>query len=391
MHILEIPSFFPPYGGLFCLDQAKALRALGHEVRIVSNVQLGISVGGKDYLALPYNRQWTEMDGISVYQSYQRGIPKVIRYNVNRWVAIVCSLFRDYVARYGKPDILHAHCAKWAGYAAMLIGKEYGIPYVITEHLPLMLLEGEFGPAPSMAWQIPLLKQAYNEAGMVLPVSEELVDDVACYFGKDYRWQYLSNTIDTDFFHYQKREPLHGRPYRFCCLADYYYRKGYDVLFEAYKLLQQKPVETELYIAGLYTDGSKCQTEIERMGLKHVYSYGRIEKEAVRGLLYKCDALVLPSRSEVQPLALLEAMSTGIPVVSTECVPRCQRLSGCSIVPIGDAESLARAMLQVVEQPATDGKLYAEQVVRLASPAVVGRQLEAIFQSLVSSATYSER
>lgn len=391
MHILEIPSFFPPYGGLFCLDQAKALRALGHEVRIVSNVQLGISVGLRDYLTLPYRRYEHELDGITVLQSYQRGVPKVVRPNVDRWVNIVRSMFHDYVARYGKPDILHAHCAKWAGYAAMLIGKEYGIPYVITEHLPLMLLEGEFGPAPSVSWQIPLLKQAYNEAGMVLPVSEELVDDVACYFGKDYRWQYLSNTIDTDFFHYQEREPLQGRPYRFCCLADYYYRKGYDVLFEAYKLLQQKPVETELYIAGLFTDSTKCQAEIERKGLKHVYSYGRIEKEAVRGLLYKCDALVLPSRSEVQPLVLLEAMSTGIPVVSTECVPRCQRLSGCSIVPIGDAESLARAMLQVVEQPATDGKLYAEQVVRLASPAVVGRQLEAIFQSLVSSATYSER
>lgn len=384
MHILEIPSFFPPYGGLFCLDQAKALRALGHEVRIVSNVQLGISVGGKDYLALPYNRQWTEMDGISVYQSYQRGIPKVIRYNVNRWVAIVCSLFRDYVARYGKPDILHAHCAKWAGYAAMLIGKEYGIPYVITEHLPLMLLEGEFGSAPSMAWQIPLLKQAYNEAGMVLPVSEELVDDVACYFGKDYRWQYLSNTIDTDFFHYQKREPLHGRPYRFCCLADYYYRKGYDVLFEAYKLLQQKPVETELYIAGLFTDGSKCQTEIERMGLKHVYSYGRIEKEAVRGLLYKCDALVLPSRSEVQPLVLLEAMSTGIPVVSTECVPRSLRMAGNTIVPIGDAESLFRA-LQSIMTMNTDGQHLSAQVSQLASPDVVGKKLEGIFSEVLSS------
>lgn len=384
MHILEIPSFFPPYGGLFCLDQAKALRALGHEVRIVSNVQLGISVGGKDYLALPYNRQWTEMDGISVYQSYQRGIPKVIRYNVNRWVAIVCSLFRDYVARYGKPDILHAHCAKWAGYAAMLIGKEYGIPYVITEHLPLMLLEEEFGPAPSMAWQIPLLKQAYNEAGMVLPVSEELVDDVACYFGKDYRWQYLSNTIDTDFFHYQKREPLHGRPYRFCCLADYYYRKGYDVLFEAYKLLQQKPVETELYIAGLFTDGSKCQTEIERMGLKHVYSYGRIEKEAVRGLLYKCDALVLPSRSEVQPLVLLEAMSTGIPVVSTECVPRSLRMAGNTIVPIGDAESLFRA-LQSIMTMNTDGQHLSAQVSQLASPDVVGKKLGGIFSEVLSS------
>ena len=42
MHILEIPSFFTPYGGEFCLEQAKALKALGHEVRILSNVQLGI-------------------------------------------------------------------------------------------------------------------------------------------------------------------------------------------------------------------------------------------------------------------------------------------------------------------------------------------------------------
>ena len=40
MHILEIPSFFTPYGGEFCLDQAKALKAVGHEVRILSNVQL---------------------------------------------------------------------------------------------------------------------------------------------------------------------------------------------------------------------------------------------------------------------------------------------------------------------------------------------------------------
>ena len=28
MHILEIPSFFTPYGGEFCLEQAKVLKAL---------------------------------------------------------------------------------------------------------------------------------------------------------------------------------------------------------------------------------------------------------------------------------------------------------------------------------------------------------------------------
>ena len=97
MHILEIPSFFPPYGGLFCLDQAKALKALGHEVRILSNVQLGATIGLRDYVVRPYLRYEHVMDGIIVYQSYQRGLPGVIRYNVNRWVNIVCSMFDDYV------------------------------------------------------------------------------------------------------------------------------------------------------------------------------------------------------------------------------------------------------------------------------------------------------
>ena len=49
MHIVEIPSFFPPYGGEFCLEQSKALRSLGHEVRIISNVQLSVKKSPKDY------------------------------------------------------------------------------------------------------------------------------------------------------------------------------------------------------------------------------------------------------------------------------------------------------------------------------------------------------
>ena len=386
MHILEIPSFFPPYGGLFCLDQAKALVAQGHEVRILSNVQLGVSIGLKDYLTLPYGRYEHLMDGIMVYQSYQRGVPKLIRHNVSRWVSIVLSMFADYVKQYGKPDILHAHCAKWAGYAAMQIAKECHLPYVITEHLPLMLLEEEFGPAPSTAWQIPLLKQAYQEADMVIPVSEELVDDMTCYYGKEYKWQYLSNTINTDFFHYQPRPSRGGRPFRFCCLADYYYRKGYDVLFAALQELQAKGLAVDLYVAGLFTDGSKCRSEIERMGLRSVNAYGRLDKQGVRDLLYECDALVLASRSEVQPLVLLEAMSTGIPVVSTECVPRCLRIEGgCMIVPIGDAKALAAAMEGVMAHEAINGRALSEQVARLASPQVVGRKLEQVFNGVLAS------
>ena len=385
MHILESPSFFPPYGGLFCLDQAKALAALGHEVRILSNVQLGASVGLKDYLTLPYGRYEHLMDGIMVYQSYQRGVPKMILHNVSRWVTIVQSMFADYEKRYGLPDIIHAHCAKWAGYAAMLISREYGIPYVITEHLSYKMFEEEFGLAPSTAWQIGLLKEAYREAACVVHVSEEQVDNIAPYFGRDYRWQYISNTIDVDFYHHQSRLPLTGRPFRFCCLANYWPLKGYDVLFEALRHLQSGGLGAELHVAGLFTDGKKCKQAIDQVQLRNVHTYGRVDKQRVRSLLYECDALVLPSRSEVQPLVLLEAMSTGIPVVATECTPRCLRIEGgCTIVPVDDARALAEAMKGLMLTDHPDGQCLSEKVRAMASPAVIGRRLSELFTQIKS-------
>ena len=380
MHILELPSFFAPYGGLFCLDQAKALAALGHEVRILSNVQLGVTVNWKDYLTLPWHRYEHEMDGIAVCQSYQRGVPKMVRHNVERWVSTVCAMFENYVARYGRPDILHAHCAKWAGYVAMLISREYGIPYVITEHLSYKMFEEEFGPAPSTAWQIGLLKDAYREAACVVHVSEEQVDNIAPYFGRDYRWQYISNTIDVDFYHHQSRLPLTGRPFRFCCLANYWPLKGYDVLFEAFRSLRRAHPQVELAIAGRGTDSRDCRSQMT----EGMTTHGLIAREEVRQLLYESDALVLASRSEVQPLVLLEAMSTGIPVVATTCIPRCLQLGeGCSIVPVDDAQALAAAMHAVMKNGPIDGASLSAQVATIASPRAIGRQLEQLFSEVM--------
>jgi len=322
-----------------------------------------------------------------VCQSYQRGLPRLVRYNVVRWVSIVESMFRDYILKYGKPDILHAHCAKWAGYAAMKISQRYGIPYVITEHLSLMSLEDEFGSAPSGAWQIPRLRQAYEQAAMVLPVAEELVADTARYYGLDYQWQQLSNVIDTDFFHYEERPGRTAdKPFRFCCVADYAYRKGYDVLLDACRLLQDQGCNMKLYIAGRQTDGRACQAAIAKRQLKHVICFGQLSRDAVKNLLYESDSLVLASRSEVQPLVVFEAMSTGIPVVGTTSIPRCQRLgNGCRIVPVDDAAALAEAMLNLSKEPPVDGRQLSEQVRQIASPEVVGKQLEQIFSDVLAS------
>jgi glycosyltransferase involved in cell wall biosynthesis len=379
MHILEIPSFFTPYGGEFCLEQAKALKALGHEVRILSNVQLGITIGGKDFLVLPSCRFEHERDGITIYQSYQRGWPRMVHHNVMRWVDIVCSMFTEYVAKYGKPDILHAHCAKWAGYAAMIISREYGIPYVITEHLPKLILEPELGPAPSTAWQVPLLKEAYHEAAQVITVSDELVAELADYFGHDFRHVTIGNVVNTDFYAFRKRRLMAGRRFAFCCPAVFNHRKGYDVLFKAFALLAKVCPETELHIAGRGTDSKDCRKLMRFYGLKgNVTCHGALDAEGMKRLYYQSDALVLATRNESQGLVIAEAMSTGIPAISTQGVPKSMQLdAGFRYVPVGDAEALMKEMQKAVGRPVTEeeGRHLAELVERRFAPSVIGAQI----------------
>ena len=145
MHILEIPSFFPPHGGLFVLEQARALQTQGNMVRILACVQLGMSVDGSFYLRARRDRWWEEMNGVEVYRSYMRTVPCCIRPNQQRWCRIVQEMYEDYKQRYGRPDVLHAHCCQWAGVAARMIAEREGIPFFITEHLSSGLFNHFYG------------------------------------------------------------------------------------------------------------------------------------------------------------------------------------------------------------------------------------------------------
>ena len=401
MHILEIPSFFPPYGGAFCIDQSKALAAMGNTVRIVACVNISARMTPGLYLKAPLRAYKVEIQGIEVIRKEIRTVPPVrnfsplIKYNFKRWVDNVEKVVDKYVAEYGRPDIIHAHCCKWAGYAAMLVGRKYGVPYVITEHLPFGILCSELGKPEDNPWQAEFMREAYHDAALVIPVAEEEVDDIAPYFGTDYKWKMVSNTIDTSFFAYRQRQPLNGRQFVFCCVADFIPRKGYDVLFEAVKRFRKelngiygdKWNGIKLVIAGRDTDSEEMKAMLKQNGLADCTEVcGGVDKYKVREILYSSDCFVLATRSEVQPLVLLEAMSTGIPVVSTEAIPRCERIEGaCFISKTDDAVDFARQMRKVYDSTDICGKKISESIAAMASPAVVGNILNGLFDGVCKS------
>lgn len=109
--------------------------------------------------------------------------------------------------------------------------------------------------------------------------------------------------------------------------------------------------------------------------------HGEISKSAILDLLYHSDALVLATRGETQGLVLLEAMSTGIPAISTEAIPPSVRPEeGCVFVPVDDADALADAMKTAVSSPMTDGAKLSEIARRMASPVAIARRIESVLQ-----------
>ena len=90
---------------------------------------------------------------------------------------------------------------------------------------------------------------------------------------------------------------------------------------------------------------------------------------------------MLATRGETQGLVLLEALSTGIPAISTEAIPPSVRpQEGCVFVPIDDADALSKAMISVISSPMTDGVRLFEIARQMASPDAIARQIAHVFE-----------
>jgi glycosyltransferase involved in cell wall biosynthesis len=98
---------------------------------------------------------------------------------------------------------------------------------------------------------------------------------------------------------------------------------------------------------------SDLEAQIKTLGLEHsVKLLGQFD--TITPFLAAADVFVLPSRWEGLPIALLEAMSLGLPIVAT-------RVEGVDeavldhvhglLVPVGDAAALSEAILQLLRDP----------------------------------------
>jgi glycosyltransferase involved in cell wall biosynthesis len=129
--------------------------------------------------------------------------------------------------------------------------------------------------------------------------------------------------------------------------------KGPDVLVAV--LEQLRGDAPELFVVLTGPARGYVRRELERREIAHTHVFARSRSELAR-VYHALDAYIVSSRQEGGPKAVLEAMATGVPVVSTR-VGQAQEIIDHGrnglLVDVDDIEALASAVQQVrAESPA---------------------------------------
>lgn len=165
------------------------------------------------------------------------------------------------------------------------------------------------------------------------------------------------------------------------------YRKGLDILIKAWEQVcrDRPPQDLRLLLVGTGSDADKLHQQISQMQLPGVIWINEyiLDRTTIRNYLSAADIYTLPSRHEGFPVAPLEAMACGLPVVAADApgVPDILEkgeLSGGLVVPREDATALALALGRVLDDPVWRcelGKRARHRVETSFSLEVVGKQL----------------
>lgn len=346
MHVLCLPSFYPtahlPQNGTFFRTQFEVLARQG--------VTTGVAY--LERLGLRRDLSLSNLSGYRFQPVYsQEGLLHVVRrkgwylFGGAQLAGLMTSHFTalavgDYIRRYGRPDLLHAHQAQWAGVAACLASRWFGIPYLVTEHSHYLLT----GELPRSV--LPMIITAYAHAARVIAVSHVLADVIAS-FGIIDTLQIIPNGVDENFFTLPTAPPRHDY-FQFISIGRLVTEKRFDLLLRAFARLIRHVPYARLLIVGDGPEYANLLALRDELSLSVTFT-GSLHAQAVRDALQSSDALVSCSDVETFGIVLLEAMACGVPVIATRSGGPKDIVTEQSglLVPPQDVTALADAMRQM--------------------------------------------
>ncbi|MHB8837658.1 MAG: glycosyltransferase [Gemmatimonadaceae bacterium] len=317
MHVLVLPSWYHtqdrPYAGTFFRDWALAMQTAGMRVGVAfpemrSLRQFNVARMRESHFQTTVDHS----DGFPCVRlrSWNPGAQYALGGLV--WAQFAQGAIDSYIKRYGRPDLVAAYSAHWAGYAAFIAQRRLGLPYVITE------VDTQFGLGAVRGLRARLARRAYASANAVIAISDNLHSQIR-KIGELLASLVLPCTVDDRYWTPPPAKRT-ARPFTFYTQAHFAPRKGFDLLLRAFARAFAGDPDVRLWIGGDGAIGGELRRLASQLGLDTKVSFlGALPRDGVRRAMWEADCFVLPSLAENFGVVLIEALATGLPLISTRC------------------------------------------------------------------------
>ena len=334
LRVLLVGPLPPPAGGMANQTRqlAELLRAEGAQVELVQ-------------VNAPYRPAWAErLKGA-------RALFRLLPYLLHLWRGC------------GRADVVHVMANSgwsWHLFAApaVWIAALRGTPVVVNYR------GGEADAFLQHAgrWVRPTMRRA---GALVLPSAFLL--EVFARHGMDGR--IVANIIDLDRFQPASTPPVFGASPHLVVARNLEPIYGNDVALEAFARVLERFPGACLSVAGSGPEAAALADLAQRLGIAaQVRFSGRLDREQMAVLYRDAHLMLNASRVDNMPNALLEALASGVPVVSTRAggIPFMVKDGHTAmLVAVDDAAAMAAAAIEVLENHDLRARLVAAGLVEV--------------------------
>jgi len=356
---------YPHIGGLsnYITALSEGLRKQGHHVDIVSPNQFSKSRAEK-------MRQAVVPELKSFFNTrYGSSNSTIIRNQKNMYIYERMLLENINFKKY---DIFHAQDIFTANILGR-INEQYGKRLIFTPHGMFTFNRIKFGIFKKGSleefYHMVLEKKAIDNADHIIILSDSFRRPLMKLGAKQQNMTTVLTGIDYPHKYHTENTSSSHKKIVITCVARLGPRKGHNILLDALSQIGKKYTDNvKVLIVGDGEMRHSLEDQVNHLNLSMVEFLG--QRNDVPDILSKTDIFVLPTLNDSLPISIIEAMHSGVCVISTPSggIPELVRHSKTGIlVEGGDAIELARALKYVIvnkqerEQLGKNARIFAKK------------------------------
>ncbi|QYA44586.1 glycosyltransferase [Macrococcoides bohemicum] len=301
MKIVSIPRWYPtlqnPNNGIFFKEQNELLNnASDIDIEVLYVEIPSIS---RYFKKKVFNNKIIETSVRTRYFVIPRIIPRIKWIQEQTHYFATLYLFKRYIENNGKPDIIHAHVSIISGQTALRLGKKYTIPVVITEHHSVVIDNKK---------TLRKMKKIIESADSFITVSEFLKKKLE-----------MNNIEVIPNFIKEEIKPYNGKldDFTIITVSNLTPNKNTKLLIDAVDLVNKEGLNVKLKIIGNGPLLAEYYEYIHNNNIQNIVFMNQMNNSEVIKEISKSNILVSTSKIETFGVSILEAISVGVPVIST--------------------------------------------------------------------------